>query len=351
MSLLPNAIIYKYNKHIQVNGTLFYAFDYLCQLIENEIEQGLESKLPETRFYIIIPRKYQKDYLDKLLMLFKTKYPIWNHKLFSDKVLLDNARNTLSKDKYIELKNTIQVVAKAFNRIKLITNLELLKKDFNNVLLPCMNTWLEIKDYVKAKHINVIQNRQFSSLKEIGSISNIDLIESNLLFLYELNEQYIGLDNCKQYTPKIGFKFMIPKELFKLYPKTEKIIAGKPIANIGIIDFNENTKPSLFVQVQNKFFLNTKQIEYHRNFLRWDENNRILPEARYYNIKINIINAFTKGPTLVPDINNTPIYKNLYSLDNLPEDSSVSRMEQPLSNYTLLKDDPLILFLGEKSNI
>ena len=340
LNINENAIIYKYNKYIQVNGTLFYMFEYLCQIVELELLNPKQNH-PKTNIYICIPRKYQKDYLDKLLLLFRTKYPLWNRRIYRDKCLYENAKGILHIEDFEKLKNQIQIVNSAFSRIKLITSLELIKKNFNKVVFPCYNSFMDLVEYINPETtIKVIQNRKFNSLPE-GHLNNLKFDRFQTQFLFEIDaqnpndEQY----NSIYYAPKLGFKYMVPKELFPIKCKTDKIVAGYPITNqeLNIFDANyQYIKPSLFAQVKNEFFLNTKLIEYHQNFLRWDENNRIIPEAKYFNIKLKVIKACTK------DISNITINDNK---NKLLADSSVVRLAGHVENYILDKDDYLIKFL------
>lgn len=364
---LRNGIIYKYNKHIQVNGTLFYAFEYLCQVIENEIENPFyndsSETYPDTNLYIQITKRYQQGYLGKLEELFKTKYPLWNRKVFSDKKILEKAKETLSEIEFIQLKHKVSIVNKAFARIKLVTGIELMKIKFNKVVFPSMNSYIDLVETVQFQEAKVIQNRQYKTITFSPEFPDTLLKSDKVTFLYELPNQQIPGANNQLYIPKLGFRFMVPKEVFKSYPKTDKIIGGKPISNQTALNylnyqpsfmdtFNKLffMKPSKFAQVNKGiFFLNTKEIDYHRNFLRWDENNRLIPEARYYGIKLNIINDITKESpyeTFAEDISANKVV--VRDPKTLSPDSSVPRYEDLLSNYILEPSDPLIKFLETK---
>lgn len=362
---LRNGIVYKYNKYIQVNGSLFYAFELLCQIIENEIQNPFytspskpEIQLPETKLYIQITKKYQPGYLGKLEELFKTKYPLWNRKVFSDRKQLEAAKENLTEIEYVQLLHKISIVNKAFNRIKLVTSIELASIKFDKVVFPSFNSYYTLIEMVQFQEAKVIQNRQASTIIWDDTFPLESIVNPKITFLHELPAQKLPLEGIvsEQYSPKLGFQFMVPKGLFKLYPKSEKIIAGKPITNINHNQNNQTTddwlfqKPSLFAQVNNgsnnKYFLNTKLIEYHRNFLRWDENNRILPEARYYNIKVNIINDITKDSPSCTQANGIDNLKvTVQEPKLLSQDSSVTRFIDDLDKYQLKANDPLIKFL------
>ena len=349
INMNENAIIYKYNKYIQVNGTLFYMFEYLCQIIELEL-LNKDQNHPKTNIYICIPRKYQKDYLDKLLLLFRTKYPLWNRRIYRDKYLYEKAKEILPEEKFEALKKHIQIVNLAFGRIKLLTSLELLKKQFNKVVFPCYNSFMDLIEYINPEAtIKVIQNRKFLSLPE-DHLNNLKFDRFQTQFLFELEAQNPNNDqyNSIYYAPKLGFKYMVPKELFPIKYRTDKIVAGYPITNqeLNMFDMNyQYIKPSLFAQVKNEFFLNTKLIEYHQNFLRWDENNRIILEARYLDIKLKVIKACTKDISNIT-INNTLVNDLPNGIkDKFVADSSVVRLVGHIENYTLDEDDYLIKFL------
>ena len=331
-----NAIIYKYNKYIQVNGTLFYAFEYFLQLLSVD---------PNMKFYILIPKKYQKDYLDKLYLMFKTKYPLLNRKKFLDKQLLDIVKENYSKEDYIELKNLVITVNKAFESIKLVTDLALLRpqsKSFNKVLCPCMNTWMSLVDigFFKINKPNetfVFQNRNMNTLVlEEHHINSM----INAKFFYEcpdqkprLSSSLLAANHLEQYSLKIGFNFILPKKYWKIFNKSDKIIAGKPIVNQRIeYEFNDNLKPSLFAMVRPGIFLNTKEIQYYQNFNRWEENTRIIPEARYFNIPLKVVSDHSL------DINNLEVSNQ----NNLTPDSSVGRLVNDLEDYILGPEDRII---------
>lgn len=340
----PNAIIYKYNKYIQVNGTLFYAFEYLLKTLEL-------NPAADIKWYVIIPTTLKIDYLSKLEALFRTKYPLWKTKMLRDKRYFDKAKEVLTKEEYRDLQAKISLLNLAFSKIKVVSSLFLMRKEFGTVLFPCYNSWLN--NPIKANKTIVFQNRKIK-----GQYRNLEFpnIQPNTTFLYETQPQnpaehfLVNTQSVKQYDLKLAFDYMIPKKLF-LSEQTTKIIAGEPIANTAVALYNSNLKPSLFWQVNDRVqFLNTKKIEYHQNFLRFEENTRIIPEAKFYNIPIKVIKAFTKDSKNNPrDINNIPV--QLFSYEDLQEDSSVPRLKNNYEHYQLTIRDIVVESLVNKMEI
>lgn len=340
----PNAIIYKYNKYIQVNGTLFYAFEYLLKTLEL-------NPAADIKWYVIIPTTLKIDYLSKLEALFRTKYPLWKTKMLRDKRYFDKAKEVLTKEEYRDLQAKISLLNLAFSKIKVVSSLFLMRKEFGTVLFPCYNSWLN--NPIKANKTIVFQNRKIKGLYRNLEFPNI---QPNITFLYETQPQnpaetfLVNTQSVKQYDLKLAFDYMIPKKLF-LSEQTTKIIAGEPIANTTVVLYNSNLKPSLFWQVNDRVqFLNTKKIEYHQNFLRFEENTRIIPEAKFYNIPIKVIKAFTKDSKNNPrDINNIPV--QLFSYNDLQEDSSVPRLKNNYEHYQLTIRDIVVESLANKMEI
>lgn len=340
----PNAIIYKYNKYIQVNGTLFYAFEYLLKTLEL-------NPAADIKWYVIIPTTLKIDYLSKLEALFRTKYPLWKTKMLRDKRYFDKAKEVLTKEEYRDLQAKISLLNLAFSKIKVVSSLFLMRKEFGTVLFPCYNSWLN--NPIKANKTIVFQNRKIKGVYRNLEFPNI---QPNITFLYETQPQnpsetfLVNTQSVKQYDLKLAFDYMIPKKLF-LSEQTTKIIAGEPIANTTVTLYNSNLKPSLFWQVNDRVqFLNTKKIEYHQNFLRFEENTRIIPEAKFYNIPIKVIKAFTKDSKNNPrDINNIPV--QLFSYNDLQEDSSVPRLKNNYEHYQLTIRDIVVESLANKMEI
>ena len=103
------AVVYRFNKHYQINGSLFYSFEYFLKLLEEKILKDKKVKTLEElsllnkeinqnitkeylkdindnlSMYIIIPTKFKKNYLMNLEILFRTKYILWYKEYFRDK--------------------------------------------------------------------------------------------------------------------------------------------------------------------------------------------------------------------------------------------------------------------------
>ena len=159
----PNAIIYKYNKYIQVNGTLFYAFEYLLKTLEL-------NPAADIKWYVIIPTTLKIDYLSKLEALFRTKYPLWKTKMLRDKRYFDKAKEVLTKEEYRDLQAKISLLNLAFSKIKVVSSLFLMRKEFGTVLLPCYNTGL--KNPIKANNAIVFQKRKIKGLNRNLEMTN-----------------------------------------------------------------------------------------------------------------------------------------------------------------------------------
>lgn len=325
-----NAIVYKYNKYIQVSGSLFYAFEYLLKTLEVNPESNI-------RFYVIIPSSQKKDYLMKLRRLFQTKYPLIRE--YKDRLILDEYQRTLNAEAFSNLLKKIKILNEAFSRIITCSSLDLaLKLKFNKVMFVNYNSWLNTT--YNADTTFVIQNRNINTLDKSEIIKNKS--DKRIMFLYEMPEQKFPYDIGYiqyQYNLKLATDYFIPKEMFNPKDKTKSIISGKPIVNTT---FEDNQKPSLFIGVKDKPLLNTRKVLYYQNFLNYDENCRLLIEARFYKIPISIIKTETK------DLRNMSNFRVSVPKD-LPEDSSVPRMKEDLSNYTLDTKDFLIDLLASNN--
>ena len=334
-----NAIIYKYNKYMQVNGTLFYAFEYLLKTIEVNPDSNI-------RWYIIIPSNQQKDYLEKLRCVFNTKYPLWNIKT-KNRLELEKVRSHYGfhSEEYSSFVKLTTLLNKAFDRIKLITSLELLRLNLNNVLFPSWNSYFGTSLPKNIKSINVFQNRETKTLTQDFNTS-MDSFFSNapITFWYETTYQELPFATGSQikYNLKICPEYFYPKELFHVLRPNGRgrkgnIIAGKPNINTS---YEENQKPSLFNQVRPGIFLDVRRIEYFQNFRRFEENSRIIPEARFYGIPVSV-NKVQDGPNL----NNMGSFT--FNNDIAQYDSSVPRLKNNLDEYILQYTDPIIKILKE----
>ena len=323
-----NAIIYKYNKYIQVSGSLFYAFEYLAKVLETNPESNI-------RFYVIIPTNQKKDYLVKLKRLFQTKYPLLRE--YKDKLQLDEFQRNLSADQFIKLLKVNKLMNEAFSRIITCSSIELLKLDLHKVLFINYNSWLNTA--YKANTTIIVQNRNINSLDQSEKINLNPENQERVLLLYELPEQKFPYScGCiqYQYDLKLATDYFLPKEVFNKKYRTPTLAAGKPITNTSFDDFQ---KPSLFIRVKDQPLLNTRKIEYYQNFLKYDENSRIIIEAKFYKIPIKVIKVETKELRTMSNfkLNSVP--------EDLPSDSSVTRLESDIEKYTLKSNDFIINLL------
>lgn len=325
LRLEHNAIIYKYNKYIQVSGSLFYAFEYLAKVLEVNPSSNI-------RFYIIIPSNQKKDYLVKLRKLFQTKYPLLRE--YKDRLILDSYQKLVSAEQFSKLLKVNKLLNEAFSRIITCSSIEILKLKLNKVLFINYNSWLNTS--YKAESTLIIQNRKVDTLDKSERINEPVYNPENITLLYELPEQkFPSSCGCiqRQYDLKLGMEYFLPKGVFDKKYRTPSTIAGKPITNTS---FSEFQKPSLFIHVRDQPLLNTRKIEYYQNFLKFDENCRIIIEARFYNIPIKVIKTETKELRTMSNFRRTSIP------DNLPDDSSVSRLRKDINQYTLKSNDFIV---------
>ena len=270
--------------------------------------------------------------------MFKTKYPLWSIK-GCDKPRYNKVKDHygFSSSEFDTFAKKITLLNKAFERIKVITSLELLRLELDTVLFPCWNSWFGTSLPKGINKTIVFQNRETRTIeKEITEV-NFQQME-NTEFLYETPFQQLNIKNELKYNLKLYPDFYIEKQLFQVLDgkPTEKIIAGKPNVNTS---FDDLQKPSLFVNVKNRLFLNTRKIEYYQNFNRFEENSRIIPEARYFGIKIEVIKDHSGF-----DINNLPYNAGI---GEAKYDSSVTRLKNNLNDYILSSDDYVIKLLKD----
>ena len=355
------AVVYRFNKHYQINGSLFYSFEYFLKLLEEKIlkdkkvktleelsllnketnqnitKEYLKDIINNLSMYIIIPTKFKKNYLINLEVLFRTKYILWYKEYFRDRKLFDIAKQVLTEEEYnlLLLKNKLLIFA--FKQIKLLTQIEFTRKKQDKLLFCNFDSFEEIKDSITTKDIYILQNRKVSdTFKEKDLEKYIDQNKDKKFnFYYELQDQKFefNLPNFieYQYNLRLDVSYMVPKKLFRVskYPPTQKIISGNPLNTSQMLLYSKYKKPTVFAQLNKEvqladpiFFLNTRLIEYHKNTIFFDENNRLIPEGRYYGIPINLIN---------PDL--------------MQHDSISNRYTNDLSDYILTNSDIIIKIL------
>lgn len=338
-------IVYKYNKYSQINGSLFYAFEYLLAAVDkiSEASGNISASDLPTLCIVGLPSSIKVSYSDNLNKLFAGKYPHPDNKkkiinALDNKInsiLLTDSReyNRLIKIKE-DYKKYLKIIKYAISRIKFPTDIEfrkLLIQDNNNIIFASTNSILNYIDtfqHLKNTQVKLIQNRNLRRSKDLRKkLIPLD----NLEYLYELPQQKPEHNkNCKEYAPKICFKYYLNKEILDLFPKTYDII-------VNHIKQDPNCKPQFFCHLKNHFFLNTTRIVYTRNLTRWEENVRIIPEAKFYKIKLRIIEE--NQPIRFDD-------KDSLIMDT-PEtiDSSVTRYNNKWEDYNLEQDDYLINFI------
>ena len=355
------AVVYRFNKHYQINGSLFYSFEYFLKLLEAKIlkdkkvasleelsllnktnnqvitKEYLKELMEDLSMYIIIPTKFKKNYLMNLEILFRTKYILWYKEYFRDKKLFDTAKQVLTEEEYnlLLLKNKILIYV--FKQIKLLTQIEFTRKKQDTILFCNFDSFEEIKDSITTKNIFVLQNRKVTdTFKEKDLEKYIENNQDKIFnFYYELSDQKFCFTKSnfieQQYNLKLDTSYMIPKKLFRVskYPPSQKIISGNPLNSQQMLLYTKYRKPTVFAQLNKDvqladpiFFLNTRLIEYHKNTIFFDENNRLIPEGRYYGIPINLIN---------PDL--------------MQHDSISNRYTNDLSDYILTNSDIIIKIL------
>lgn len=372
------ALVYKYNKDIQINGTIFYAFEYLIKLID-EIYQKYQSaygyskieasksnfwktkKIDLPRLFVICPTSLRVPLRENYLNLFIKRYPITKSGVASfraNNYYNNEAKRILDKEEFNEYFDIKKIITKAFNQIKFCTNLEYIKElklmeakeptDVEPVIIyTSYNTYLETRGIAKDYKGFVFQNRAMFQIDTVP--------KDTITFLYETKYQKLktspteptGLTepsqlNQKEYKLKLGFKYFYNKKLFNTrYNDLNNMICGKPSANRTFQDSHYNNsnsanignkktfiKPTKFIESKSEigyFFSGIKYITYYRNYLKFEENNRIIPEALFYGIPIKI---FKEEENL-----NHLNFKQRSTPQDLPEfDTSLTRYQDITKN-------------------
>ena len=226
------AVIYTWQKHKKINGTLFYCFEYFLQL----------SILKEdVIFYIIdIPDK-DKEYIIKL---FKDKY----------------------KEEFHKFINITQI-----SRTKLgLLNL-------SDILVLDIKTYSKISPFIKASSkINLFYNEDAS----LNAVKIRDNTTTFGTYNYQCYQKKcilkIGLSFQKEYNTINKGVFISCPEFSMINEKTNSILLKKNI---------------VYKKELNKFheglFNNINEIIYVHIGL--DKNNRIIPESFYHNKKCTVI--------------------------------------------------------------
>lgn len=344
-------IVYKYNKYSQINGSLFYAFEYLLAAVDKiyNSNRNIQAKDLPTLCIVGLPSSIKINYTDNLNKLFAGKYPHPDNKKKVLKALDYKIDSLLLVDsceynRFIKIKEDykkyLKIVKLAVGRIKFPTDIEfrkILSQDNNNIIFTSTNSILNYIEYFKdlpGTNVKLIQNRNLKRSKDLRK-KLIPL--NNLEYLYELPQQKPDHKDAQgmEYSPKIYFKYYLNKDILDLFPKTYDII-------VNHIKQDDNNKPQFFCYMKDHFFLNTTRIVYTRNLTRWEENVRIIPEAKFYGIKLRIIeeNQQIRFDEKDSNIQETP--------DTI--DSSVTRYNNKWEDYNLTPCDYLINFILKETD-
>ena len=361
-------IFYRYNKYRPISGSMFYALEYyftLMDTIERENQDNLlfgkDLNETEVTFYWIFPKKListkeqREKFKIRLLRLAAAKYPLtykWVKMGYSpdepksrtsiNKVLDILDLNPIEKDNLLELNKKLDTY---FRNIEIVSETDLLKINVDKSLFICQNTVHDsiLSDLILNKPENFgakyfICNREFNSLSPSHKSiwKNLSIVE-NSKFLYESPKQNILSQNSEQYSLKLGVDLFWKKEHIKKY---KKYLKENHLYNFGILQtgepYNSNER-SFFTWIDDEtlgyeqfhLYMLWDSIHYHRR--NFEENNRAVIEAKFYNIPFKEISKINSKHIDHIDRNDR----------NDRNDSLQDRKENP-KDYILTKDDKLI---------
>ena len=347
-------IFYRYNKHQPINGSLFYALEYYFTLRDTVDKINKENFIldrdpleHEVTLYWIFPKKLigtkenKEKFKLRLLRLAATKYQInfkWLLPNSGKRALPKNSINkiiegakegaSLNEDQISDITNTSNILGTYFKDIKIISEIDLLKIQTTKSLFISQNT---VHDCLLEDLLNnnperfgqkyFICNRNFKSL----SISHQGIwqklqTQKDSLFLVELPEQEPKLlennqnrSNILQYNLKLGTQWFWGKDIIKAYKKQNQgiqkghnniLLTGQPPVN----NFNTSgTGTQSFFSWLDTDTEEKLESSYDRftPYMIWDaihyykrpfeENNRSIIEAAFYNIKFKIIDTEAKN--------------------------------------------------------
>lgn len=360
-------IAYKYNKYQQINGSLFYAFEYLIKAIETLIADNVFNplKLSEYPSLCILgcSSSVKASYLENLNKLFAGKYPHPDNKNRIDMYLnsyMNTIKNsdpdlfmefTMIKDMFHLQRNLIK---KAIDRIKFPTDAEFRRmiESGESIVYASTNTFLSYIDHYpevlpkdsKVNSCYVFQNRNLLRAKDINTKLAKAYKSDKVIYLSELPQQDVICDfnfNASiRYELKLALDYHINKKILNLFPNKSKFIVvdHKTLSNQDIV-----YKPTLFCQLDKPrtdshnsgFFMNTRKIFYTVDKTRWEENVRLIIEARHYQIPIKYIHNKHNVQYRMDEKDST------LNLDN-DIDSSDTRRENSIYMYKLRYDDLII---------
>ena len=312
--------------HNQLLTVGLYDCSVNTSVFESWVEQDLLPKLKSTSVLIMDNATFHKG--KKLIELIKSAghYIVWLPKYSPD-------LNPIEKDGLLELNKKLDTY---FRNIKIVSEMDLLKINVDKSLFICQNTIHDsiLSDLILNKPENFgakyfICNREFDSLSPSHKSiwKNLSTVE-NSKFLYESPKQNILSQNSERYSLKLGVDLFWKKEHIKKY---KKYLKENYLHNFGILQTGEpynSDERSFFTWIDDETFgyeqfhlyMVWDSIHYHRR--NFEENNRAVIEAKFYNIPFKEI---------------TKINSN----HNDHYDSLQDRKENP-KDYILTKDDKLI---------
>ena len=346
-------IFYRYNKHQPINGSLFYALEYYFTLRDTVDKINNENFIldrdpleHEITLYWIFPKKLigtkenKEKFKLRLLRLAAAKYQInfkWLLPNSGKRALPKNSINkiiegakegmcdNLNEDQIADIINTSNILGTYFKDIKIISETDLLKIQTTKSLFISQNTVHDclLKDLLNNNPERFGQkyficNRNFKSL----SISHQGIWQKlqkqkDSLFLVELPEQEPKLlekqrSNILQYDLKLGTQWFWSKDIIKAYKKQNQdiqkgnnniLLTGQPPVN----NFTSGTGTQSFFSWLDTDTEEKLESSYDRftPYMIWDaihyykrtfeENNRSIIEAAFYNIKFKIIDTEAKN--------------------------------------------------------
>lgn len=350
-------IFYRYNKHQPINGSLFYALEYYFTLRDTidkiNIDNSILNRDPlehEVTLYWIFPKKListkenKEKFKLRLLRLAATKYPI-NFKWLLPELtgkraktknsinkIIEGAKEgaSLNEDQISDITNTSNILGTYFKDIKIISETDLLKIQTTKSLFISQNTVHDclLKDLLNNNPERFGQkyficNRNFKSL----SISHQGIwqklqTQKDSLFLVELPEQEPKLlennqnrSNILQYDLKLGTQWFWSKDIIKAYKKQNQdiqkgniLLTGQPPVNnftsgtgtgtqsfFSWLDTDTTENPENINSSYDRFipYMIWDAIHYYKR--PFEENNRSIIEAAFYNIKFKIIDTEAKN--------------------------------------------------------
>ena len=345
-------IFYRYNKHQPINGSLFYALEYYFTLRDTidkiNNDNSILNRDPlehEVTLYWIFPKKListkenKEKFKLRLLRLAATKYPI-NFKWLLPELtgkraktknsinkIIEGAKEgaNLNEDQIADITNTSNTLGNYFKDIEIISETDLLRIQTTKSLFISQNTVHDclLKDLLNTNPERFGQkyficNRNFKSL----SISHQGIwqklqTQKDSLFLVELPEQEPKLlekqrSNILQYDLKLGTQWFWSKDIIKAYKKQNRdiqrgnnniLLTGQPPVN----NFTSGTGTQSFFSWLDTDTEEKLESSYDRftPYMIWDaihyykrpfeENNRSIIEAAFYNIKFKIIDTEAKN--------------------------------------------------------